>query len=90
MFRSLIFVPSYSERFLDKAKVQNAVVVCFDLEDSVPYDQKDHARQLVRSVLTLRTSFQTRNVYVRINSFDSGLTFPDLNTVVQKGIDGII
>lgn len=90
MFRSLIFVPSYSERFLDKAKVLNADVVCFDLEDSVPYDQKDHARQLVRSVLTSRTSFQTRNVYARINSFDSGLTFPDLNAVVQKGIDGIV
>jgi citrate lyase subunit beta/citryl-CoA lyase len=90
MFRSLIFVPSYSERFLDKAKVLNADVVCFDLEDSVPNAQKDHARQLVRSVLTSRTSFHTRNVYARINSFDSGLTFPDLSAVVQKGIDGIV
>jgi citrate lyase subunit beta / citryl-CoA lyase len=90
MFRSLIFVPSYSERFLNKARTLNADVVCFDLEDSVPNDKKDHARQLVKSALTLRTSFQTRNVYARINSFDSGLTFSDLNAVVQEGIDGII
>jgi citrate lyase subunit beta / citryl-CoA lyase len=90
MFRSLIFVPSYSKRFIDKAKTLNADIVCFDLEDSVPNNQKDLARQLVKSALTSRTAYQTRNVYARINSFDSGLASSDLNAVVQKGIDGII
>ena len=45
MFRSLIFVPSNSEKYINKAKTLNADIVCFDLEDSVPNNQKDLARQ---------------------------------------------
>lgn len=90
MFRSLIFVPSNSEKYINKAKKLNADIVCFDLEDSVPNNQKDLARQLIKSALTARTTYQARNVYARINSFDSGMTSDDLKAVVQKGIDGII
>jgi citrate lyase subunit beta/citryl-CoA lyase len=90
MFRSLIFVPSNSEKYINKAKTLNADIVCFDLEDSVPNNQKDLARQLIKSALTARTTYQARNVYARINPFDSGMTSDDLKAVVQKGIDGII
>jgi citrate lyase subunit beta / citryl-CoA lyase len=90
MFRSLIFVPSNSERYLNKAKILNADIVCLDLEDSVPYDEKDAARHLIKSALDIRATYQTRNIYVRINSFDSGLAFCDLKAVIQKGIDGIV
>jgi citrate lyase subunit beta/citryl-CoA lyase len=90
MFRSLIFVPSNSERYINKAKTLNADIVCFDLEDSVPTNQKDIARQLIKSALTMRTAYQARNVYARINSYDSGMTTYDLEAVVQKGIDGIV
>lgn len=90
MFRSLIFVPSNSEKYINKAKTLNADIVCFDLEDSVPNNQKDLARQLIKSALTARATYQARNVYARINSFDSGMTSDDLKAVVQKGIDGII
>ena len=90
MFRSLIFVPSNSERYLNKAKILNADIVCLDLEDSVPCDEKDAARQLIKSALAMRATYQTRNIYVRINSFDSGLAFCDLKAVIQKGIDGIV
>jgi citrate lyase subunit beta/citryl-CoA lyase len=90
MFRSLIFVPSNSERYLNKAKILNADIVCLDLEDSVPCDEKDAARHLIKSALAMRATYQTRNIYVRINSFDSGLAFCDLKAVIQKGIDGIV
>jgi len=90
MFRSLIFVPSNSERYLNKAKILNADIVCLDLEDSVPCDEKDAARHLIKSALAMRATYQTRNIYVRINSFDSGLIFCDLKAVIQKGIDGIV
>ncbi|MFZ0646967.1 MAG: aldolase/citrate lyase family protein, partial [Nitrososphaeraceae archaeon] len=90
MFRSLIFVPSNSEKYINKAKTLNADIVCFDLEDSVPNNQKDLARQLIKSALTARTTYRARNVYARINSFDSGMTSDDLKAVVQEGIDGII
>jgi citrate lyase subunit beta / citryl-CoA lyase len=90
MFRSLIFVPGNSERYLNKAKILNADIVCLDLEDSVPNAEKNHARELIRLALTTRNTYQTRNIYARTNSFDSGLIFEDLKAVVQKGIDGIV
>ena len=90
MFRSLIFVPSNSERYLNKAKILNADIVCLDLEDSVPIAEKDQARQLIKAALSTRSTYRTKNIYIRINSFDSGLIFNDLKAVIQKGIDGIV
>ena len=90
MFRSLIFVPSNSERYLNKAKILNADIVCLDLEDSVPIAEKDQARQLIKAALSTRSTYRTKNIYIRINSFDSGLAFFDLKAVIQKGIDGIV
>jgi citrate lyase subunit beta/citryl-CoA lyase len=90
MFRSLIFVPSNSERYLNKAKILNADIVCLDLEDSVPIVEKEQARQLIKAALATRSTYRTKNIYVRVNSFDTGLTFNDLKAVIQKGIDGIV
>jgi citrate lyase subunit beta/citryl-CoA lyase len=89
MFRSLIFVPSNIKRFINKAKVLNADIICFDLEDSVPVNEKAVARQTIVEALAQRTEYKS-NVYVRINSFESGLALLDLNTIIRKGIDGIV
>jgi citrate lyase subunit beta/citryl-CoA lyase len=51
MFRSLIFVPGNSRRFIDKAKTLNADIICFDLEDSVPINEKAAARQIIVETL---------------------------------------
>jgi citrate lyase subunit beta/citryl-CoA lyase len=40
--------------------------------------------------LATRSTYRTKNIYIRINSFDSGLIFDDLKAVIQKGIDGIV
>ena len=45
LFRSLIFVPGNNSRFLEKAKKLPADIVCFDLEDSVPDEEKKNARK---------------------------------------------
>jgi citrate lyase subunit beta / citryl-CoA lyase len=89
MFRSLIFVPSNIKRFINKAKVVNADIICFDLEDSVPVNEKAVARQTIMEALTQRTEYKS-NIYIRINSFDSGLAPLDLNAIIRKGIDGIV
>jgi citrate lyase subunit beta / citryl-CoA lyase len=89
MFRSLIFIPSNVERFINKAKVVNADIICFDLEDSVPVNEKAVARQTIMEALTQRTEYKS-NVYIRINSFESGLAPLDLNAIIRKGIDGIV
>ena len=89
MFRSLIFVPSNSRRFIDKAKTLTADITCFDLEDSVPMNEKAGARQMITQTLKDRTEYKT-NLYIRINSLNSGMAFSDLKEIIQNGVDGIV
>ena len=89
LFRSLIFVPGNNPRFLEKAKKLQADIVCFDLEDSVPDNEKVNARNLIKSALKSRKSYGS-SIFVRTNSPTSGKIPSDLKEVVQKGIDGIV
>jgi citrate lyase subunit beta/citryl-CoA lyase len=90
MFRSLIFVPGNSTRFIEKAKTLAADIICFDLEDSVPENEKDAARRIISETLLARRQEYGGHVYVRTNSPESGLVPDDLKAVLQKGIDGIV
>lgn len=90
-FRSLIFVPGINAKFLDKAKKLNADIICFDLEDSVLPHEKVTARMMVADALKQRADYNlTKNVYVRINSPESGISNKDLISTIQKGLDGIV
>jgi citrate lyase subunit beta/citryl-CoA lyase len=87
--RSLIFVPGNNRRFIEKAKELKADIICFDLEDSVPLNEKAAARQMIGDALRQRTQFKS-SLYVRINSLDSDLWSLDLTEVIKNGIDGIV
>jgi citrate lyase subunit beta/citryl-CoA lyase len=90
-FRSLIFVPGINARFIRKAEKLNADIICFDLEDSVLPDEKVTARKMVADALKERAHYNlTKNVYVRINSPESGISEKDIISTIQKGIDGIV
>jgi citrate lyase subunit beta/citryl-CoA lyase len=90
-FRSLLFVPGINPRFVDKAKNLNADIICLDLEDSVLPSEKVTARKMVVPALKQRSHYNlTENVYVRINSPDSGISGKDLISIIQKGLDGIV
>jgi citrate lyase subunit beta/citryl-CoA lyase len=90
MFRSLIFVPGNSIRFVEKAKTLAADIICFDLEDSVPDNEKDAARRIIAETLLARRHEYGDHIYVRTNSPESGLVPDDLKAVLQKGINGIV
>ncbi len=89
LLRSFLFVPGNNKKFIDKAKTLNADIICLDLEDSVPISDKESARKLVSDALKSRSEF-AGEVYVRTNSFDSGLAQDDIVAIAQKGIDGIV
>jgi citrate lyase subunit beta / citryl-CoA lyase len=89
LYRSLIFVPGNSKRFVEKAKALKADIICFDLEDSVPANEKDAARKIIAEALTHRTHYKS-NFYVRINSLESDLESLDLAEVIKEGIDGVV
>lgn len=89
LLRSLLFVPGNNPRFLEKAKTLSSDIVCFDLEDSVPLDEKKIARNLIKDALAKRSDYHAE-IYVRTNSPASGMISDDLAVIVQKGIDGIV
>lgn len=89
LLRSLLFVPGNNQRFLEKAKTLSADIVCFDLEDSVPIEEKKSARDLIRGALASVQDYHAE-IYVRTNSPASGLIGDDLVAIAQKGIGGIV
>lgn len=89
MFRSLIFVPGNSTRFVEKAKALAADIICFDLEDSVPVNEKASARKIIADALSRRQDYGS-SVYVRTNSPESCLAVDDLKAVVRDGLDGVV
>ncbi len=89
LFRSLIFVPGNNSRFLEKAKNLQSDIVCFDLEDSVPDNEKSNARKLIKTALKSRKLYKS-SIFVRTNSPSSGKIPTDLKEIVQKGVDGIV
>lgn len=53
MRRSLLFVPGNNEKMITKALSQSLMCDCviFDLEDSVPFEGKESARHLIKSLM---------------------------------------
>ena len=90
MFRTLLFIPGNNKRFIEKARSLNADIICFDLEDSVPLNEKQAARDLVSEALEEKKDHGNRNVYVRINSYESGMSIQDLDAIVSDQIDGVV
>ena len=90
MYRSLLFVPGNNERFLVKSTSLKPDILCFDLEDSVPSNDKKVARKLVAEHLVSRQEDKESSNYVRINSVDSGLVEEDLDKIIVNGLDGVV
>jgi citrate lyase subunit beta/citryl-CoA lyase len=92
--RSLIFIPGNNPRFLEKSKTINSDIICFDLEDSVPMDEKESARNLVNKTIqeinVMDQSTKKILVAVRINAPDTELAIYDLKKIITEGIDIIV
>lgn len=89
VMRSVMTVPVIVQRFVDRAPEAGADVLCLDLEDSVPPDQKEAARPLAAAAIDSmpRTGYQA---YVRLNGFWTGLIEDDLDAVVRPGLQGVV
>ncbi|MTD55442.1 CoA ester lyase [Amycolatopsis sp. RM579] len=90
-YRSMLFVPGHKESWADKGVAAGADALILDLEDAVPADLKAEARQTVsRTSRRLAAGGRPYGVWVRPNSWDSGLVWHDLAEVVCSGIDGLV
>jgi len=72
---------------LDRAATSGADALVFDLEDSVPQDQKAEARVVAADYLERLGAEHV--IYVRVNALESGVTELDLESVVLPGLTGI-
>lgn len=88
MFRSLLFVPGDSERKLDKAPGTAADLLIVDLEDAVAAANKEAALGVTRAFLNRDRA--GKQVYVRVNAFDTGWVERDLAAVMAGKPDGIV
>ena len=86
--RSLLSTPGNQARMLEKAAGYGADAVMFDLEDSVPDGEKETARGLVRK--QLNSIGRATVVFVRVNSWESGLLTSDVQAVVAPPLHGIV
>ncbi|ASK88873.1 HpcH/HpaI aldolase/citrate lyase family protein [Sphingorhabdus sp. SMR4y] len=74
-FTNFLFVPANRPERYAKAAASGADLICIDLEDSVPADEKDTARQ---SVLTALATLEREKTAVRINGLNTADGLADL------------
>ncbi len=84
IWRSLLFVPANQERMLRKVNSLAADGFIFDLEDTVPVEEKQNAREMSRECIA---SVVGNRSWVRINAISSGFIHQDIEFFT--GIDGL-
>lgn len=88
MTRSLLFVPGDSARKFEKALASDADALIIDLEDSVAPDGKAAARAEVPRMLS--GAARGKQLWVRVNSLESGLMLDDLAAVIGARPFGVV
>ncbi len=86
--RSVLSVPGNVQKMIDKARTLPADVIMFDLEDSVPFEQKEEARKRVIESL-LSGGWSGFVISVRINPMDSPFAYRDIVEIVENCVSVI-
>ena len=77
-YRSVLFVPGHEEKKIKKAYSLNSDLIVIDLESTVPNNEKENAKKIIRSC-----SVDKNKTYIRINDNS------DLNFVTSENFPGI-
>ncbi len=85
--KSLLFLPGNRPDMMLKALKAEVDALIFDLEDSVPHDEKESARLEVAKIFG---SQPQKSVYVRINSLDSSLAIEDIRFLSKLSLAGFV
>ena len=87
VWRSLLYVPTHVEKFVASATRHGADAIILDLEDSVPFEQKAHARTLIQSAAE-QVAQAGADVVVRINR-PLSLAVRDIEAAVSPAITAL-
>ena len=80
-----MFVPAHNQKLLDSAVRRDADVLLLDIEDSVPYNDKQKARDNIKEFVK-RKDLNGKLLFPRVNDRESGELLKD---AYQLSIDGI-
>jgi len=89
ILRTMLFVPANSWRMITTAATEAGDAVILDLEDACPIAEKETGRVFARDSVPMLKE-KGIDVYVRLNSFDTGMTEEDIRYVVTEGLDGVM
>lgn len=87
ILRSLLYSPGNRPKMIEKAATFGADALIFDLEDTVPTDQKAEARAITREYVQKLGGEHV--IYVRVNAAETGLLDDDLEEVVVPGLHAV-
>ncbi len=87
--RTVLFTAGHNEKYLTKSFSTDADAIVFDLEDAVPHNKKDEAREILKRFLS-KPLPDNRPVYVRINPLGTGDTVSDLDAITCNNINGFL
>lgn len=89
LLRSMLFVPAYNRRFLEKAAGCDADAIIFDMEDAVPKGKRPEARQVLSEYLE-KGIFDGRQLFIRVNQLGTDDLPEDLKLIKDEKIAGIV
>jgi len=89
ILRTMLFVPANSWRMITTAATEGGDAVILDLEDACPIAEKETGRIFARDSTPMLKE-KGMDVFVRVYSFDTGLTEKDIDYVVVKGLGGVM
>lgn len=89
ILRSILYVPAYSKKFMEKSLSASADGIIYDLEDSVPEAFKADARENLRSYLASGV-LRGKTVFVRLNDRESGQLPLDMEAIIGGDVTGLI
>jgi len=89
LMRSLMFVPAHNQKLLDSSLRRDADVLLLDIEDSVPVNDKQAARDNIKEFVC-RPEAQGKHIFPRVNDRESGELLKDLYQLTIPGIAGFM
>ena len=89
LLRSMLYVPAYNKKLVEKSLTANADALIYDLEDSVPQSQKVVAREILENLIC-SGALKNKLVFVRVNSLDSERLSEDLKHILYTDITGLV
>ena len=87
--RSLMFVPAHNQRLLESSLRRDADILLLDIEDSVPVEDKQTARNNIKEFVT-RPEAKSKLIFPRVNDRESGELLKDLYQLTTTGIAGFM